>query len=366
MTARSKFVAVLIAVAVVTAMAPGATAGAATSAGTAQTCDFPVTYTDASGTDVTIEEKPDTIVTLAPSAAQTVKEVGAWDRVVGVSQHASYLDGADQKTNISGEGMTFVNVEVVVGLQPDLVLAPDVLPADTVEQLRDAGLTVYWFEEPKTVDDIISQTQLTGELVGACDGAAETVESMTAELDVVERAVEDEDQPRVLYAFFGFTAGEGTIIDQMIEEAGGTNVAAEAGIEGFQAISDEVVADQDPEWLILNSDQPTPPASEAYQGTTAVEQGQVLVIDTHKLNQPAPRSVDAVAQMAETFHPEAYEQAEQWTPTETPTTTPAQTDTPVVNETPTSTPEDEGAPGFGVVVALVAVLAGALLATRRN
>ncbi|MFB6078001.1 MAG: cobalamin ABC transporter substrate-binding protein, partial [Halarchaeum sp.] len=81
------------------ATAPAATAdeGAA-----ATTCAFPVTVTDATGANVTVADEPGRIVTLNPSAAQTAWEIGAKPKVVGVSQYASYLDGASERANVSG------------------------------------------------------------------------------------------------------------------------------------------------------------------------------------------------------------------------------------------------------------------------
>src|SRR6056297_2546746 len=80
--------------------------GAAGAAGPAQTddaCGFPLNATDATGTTVTLEERPERITTLSPSAAQTLWVLGQEDRVVGVSRFASYLDGAEERANVSAE-----------------------------------------------------------------------------------------------------------------------------------------------------------------------------------------------------------------------------------------------------------------------
>jgi len=336
MTARARVTAVLAAIVLVGALIPGAAAAPAAQ----ENCSFPFGATDATDTEVTVEEPPERVVTLAPSAAQTTKEIGAWETVVGVSGFAAYLEGADEKANVSsGQG---ISVEKVVAQEPDLVLAPNVIPDETVEQLRDSGLTVYKFAAATSMDDVVDKTALTGELVGECEGASET---------------------------------DNTFIGNMIERAGAVNLAAEAGIEGFQQISDEVIAEEDPEWLILNSEQPEPPGSDAYQESTAVQEDNVVVIDTNILSQPAPRSIEAITQMVEAFHPEAYERA-QATPTPTATPTDDETATPTedtptpeaVDDTPpeTESPTETGdSPGFGAVAALVAALAAVLLARRQ-
>jgi iron complex transport system substrate-binding protein len=328
-------------------------------------CGFPTTMTDSTGTAVRVDDRPERIVTLSPSAAQTLWEIGARDRVVGVTQYATYLEGADTRTNVSGTGQTLISTEQVVGANPDLVLAPNVVPNETVTALRDAGLTVYKAEYADSLRAVADKTRVFGRLVGTCEAANATADRMESELATVEEAVADEDRPRVLYTFFGFTAGEGTFIDEIITTAGGENVAAEANITGFKQISPETVVAEDPEWLVLNSDSPQVPRTDAYNSTTAVQEGNVVVLNANYISQPAPRAVRSVRTLAQSFHPEAYAQANATaTPTQTATATTTETPgttTQAVDDTPVTT---TSTPGFGVVVALLSTLLAALLARR--
>src|SRR6056297_1147770 len=157
----------------------GSEVGETTASGPAATqadCSFPVTSADATGTEVTVDGPPERVVTLGPSAAQTMWEIGGKSQVVGVTQYAGYLDGADERTNVSGAGRTYVNVEEVVAAQPDLVLAANIVSNETVQRLRETGLTVYRFEFATSVEDIYAKTELIGQLTGNCEGAAETVD----------------------------------------------------------------------------------------------------------------------------------------------------------------------------------------------
>jgi putative ABC transporter PGF-CTERM-modified substrate-binding protein len=279
-------------------------------------CPFPITRTDATGTDVTISEDPDEVVTLNPSAAQTMYEIDAWDDVVGVSTYADYLPGADERTTV-GAGNDDATVERTVALDPDLVLAPNIIRDSTVEQFRRAGLTVYKFESAATLDDVVEKTRLTGELVGSCDGADERADTMERRIGIVEDAVADVARPRVLYEFFGVTVEEGAFIHDIIETAGGNNVAADyAELNngtlggGYFYINSEAVVDADPEWVLLSSDEydtATVPSEAAYEGTTAAEEGNAVLLDADLVSQPAPRSVDVVLRLVRIFHPGVYE-----------------------------------------------------------
>ncbi|MEF8886807.1 MAG: PGF-CTERM-anchored ABC transporter substrate-binding protein [Haloarculaceae archaeon] len=363
--------AVLLAVVVLTAALVPAVAGAQTT----KDCSFPVERTDVTGAEVRVTEEPTRVVTLNPSAAQTMWEIGAREKVVGVTKYASNLDGAAAKTNISGAGQT-INNEEVVGLEPDLVLAPNTVTNETVEKLRDSGLTVYRFREAESIDDIKRKTRIIGELTGECAGAAETVEWMESRLATVDQAVEGGDRPDAIYVFYSYTSGQNTFIHTLIERAGGNNIAVDAGIEGYKPVNQEVIVNRNPEWILLNDDWDEVPKTAAYNSTTAVQEGNVLVINKNHLNRPAPRVVYALTTMAETFHPEAYaaanateETADAASPTvdeatETVASTPAPTSTPTATEQTTGS----ASPGFGasLVLAALAVLVGGLLAVGRQ
>jgi len=279
-------------------------------------CTFPVTRTDATGTPVTISEDPNEVVTLNPSAAQTMYEIDAWDEVVGVSTYADYLPGADERTTV-GTGNDDATVERTIALDPDLVLAPNTIYDSTVDQLRSAGLTVYKFEASESLDDVVEKTRLTGELVGACDGADERADTMERRIGIAEDAVADVERPRVLYEFFGFTTGTNTFIHDIIETAGGDNVATDypklndsGNLEGYYRLNSEAVVIADPEWVLLNSgeyDTAQVPSEAAYEGTVAAEEGNAVVLDADLVSQAAPRAVDVVLRLVRIFHPGVYE-----------------------------------------------------------
>ncbi|MFC4449602.1 PGF-CTERM-anchored ABC transporter substrate-binding protein [Halorussus aquaticus] len=339
-------------------------------------CSFPVNATDATGTEVTVEQKPERVVTLSPSAAQTMWEIGGKEQVVGVSQYASYLEGADSRTNVSGAGQTQVNVEKVVSTEPDLVLAPNVISNETVQRLRETGLTVFRFGFATSVEDIYAKTRLTGQLTGNCEAANETVASMKDRIETVRQAVENSERPRVFVSVGGgYTAGAGTFIGNMVELAGGTNIAAEANISGYGQISEEVIVKQNPEWIVQIGQYGVYPKTDAYNGTAAVKNDQVITVTNENVSQPAPRVVNAVVQMAKAFHPEAYAEANATTTTEATETTQMTTDAPETTtdegamqaETTTATATDGSSgsiPGFGVPATLAALAGAALLARR--
>jgi len=179
---RALFLTAMLAVSLVAA---GAGVGAASPTIQDEGCSFPYTATDASGQEVTIEQRPERVTTLAPSAAQTMWELDAQSQVVGVTKFALYLDGAESKANVSAE--FGADVEAVIGTNPDLVLAPNVTSPETVRSLRDAGLTVFLFEGSSSIQDVRNKTTRIGRLTGNCEQGETAAERFRDRVDTVER-----------------------------------------------------------------------------------------------------------------------------------------------------------------------------------
>ncbi|WP_232702043.1 PGF-CTERM-anchored ABC transporter substrate-binding protein [Halobacterium wangiae] len=359
---------------ILSAVVPAAGAAGAIGAqdGGALECEFPLTDSDASDHQVTVDAEPERVVTLNPSAAQTMWEIGGREKVVGISQFGGYLEGAESREVVTSGFPSTVNVEQVISLDPDLVLAPNTIDNDSVQQIRGAGITVYRFELADSVDSIYNKTQLIGQLTGECAGAEETVSEMRDRVQTVEEAVAGEERPRVYWGTeAGYTAGPNTFVGQIIERAGGHNVANEANTsQPYPQLSEEFIAQQDPEFVVVsvppeqlgNDSRSYIPQDSVVRNTTAWEEGNIVVVDTNHLSQPAPRIVEPMTQMAQAFHPEAYADANTTT-----TTTAAPTTTTADATTTADTTDDEsggGVPGFGVPAAVVAVLGAALLARR--
>lgn len=370
---RSK-IAILTAFLLVTSLVGGAAGSAAAHQpdATYEACEFPVTVTDATGEEITIEERPERVTTTNPSAAQTMWDIGGKAQVVGLTQYALYLDGAESRTDVSAE--FGVSVEKVVGTQPDLVLAPNATQASSVEAMRDAGLTVYHLREAKTVEDVAAKTTRIGTLTGNCEGAAETNAWMTANVDAVAGVTADAERPDVLYPLGGgYVAAGDTFIDAMFGVAGTNNVAGE-NHTGYPQLSEEVVLELDPEYIVVNDRNATMLQQEPYASTTAGEANNSIYLETRWLNQPAPRSVVYTTHnMTAQVHSDLYSEdtyvakSEITVEAEGEVEATEETSTPTAEsmETTDATETSEGsAPGFGVTAALVAMLAAALVAAR--
>ena len=297
----------IAALVVLAAFAPATVAGDVTA--TEFECEYPLELTDGTGETITLEDEPERVVTLMPSDAQTAFEIGADDRVVGlpIGPATEELEIDDQTDITEDDGFT-VDVETVVGLEPDVVIAASAADSQLVDQLRELGIDVYHFGDEESVDDVLDNVAVTGALTGECDGAETTIEWMDERLDLLESAVDAEDRPLVYYEMGeGFSAGAGTFQHELLQTAGLENLAAVVGVEGWGVVSEEDVLEEDPDWLLYGDDWPEEPFAESVEETAAYQDGNVVVVDSNDFNQPGPNVVFAVEELIEAVHPEAYE-----------------------------------------------------------
>lgn len=357
---RKHLTVLLIAVLAISALAPVAGTGAAADAAAQESqaeCEYPIELTDATGETITLEEPPESVVALQASDAQTVFEIGADDRLVGMP-HSDATSGLDwEGTESVGDGWN-VDHERVIELDPDVVLAANATFEEDIATLRDAGLAVYQFDEAESIDDVRDNVRRTGELTGECDGATETVEWMDEQLEIIETAVDEADRPLAYYSMddTGYTAGPGTFVHEALTTAGVENLADD---EGYYETNPETVVDVDPEWIVYPETDGEPPIPDALEATTAYQEDNLVAVDGNQISQPAPQLVYAIVDVVETVHPDAYEEASAELDTEN------ETDDTETDENDTESGDDT-VPGFGVPVAVAAAIAAVGLLARRR
>src|SRR3989304_6031918 len=120
--------------------------------------------TDQLGRKVTLATTaPQKIVSLAPSNTETLYALGLADRIVGVTTFDNYPPEAQDKPKVGGFSDT--NIEVVVAMEPDLVLAAEIHGSKIIPQLEARGLTVVALN-PEPLDEVLEAIALVGRITG--------------------------------------------------------------------------------------------------------------------------------------------------------------------------------------------------------
>ncbi len=276
-----------------------------------------VTLTDDLGEEIRLAQCPQRIISLAPSITESLFAIGAGELVVGRDTNSKYPPEVASITDI---GSLYQNLplENMLALEPDLVIAAEIISKDQVEQMRKAGLTVFWLANPKDFDGLFENLRTLAQLT--C--REEEAEALIAQLDervtaVLQKVADVEERPLVFYELDAtdpanpWTTGPGTFIDYAIQAAGGENLGALALDAAWAQISIEKILELNPDILLL-ADAPygvTPESVAQRAGwgeIKAVKDGRVYPFDPNLLSVPGPRLVDGLEVLAVIFHPDVF------------------------------------------------------------
>ena len=276
---------------------------------------LPGTFTDDLGREVRIEKAPERIVSHVPGITEILFALGLGEKVVGVSNYCDYPEAAKAKPKIGG----FFNpsIENIVAFDPDLVLTNGSVEY-VMTQLDSLGIT-YIVLDPKDIDGILKNIELMGKVTGTGRQAREVIKDMEDRILQVSTKVKDAPKVRVFYTFATtdlnnpWTAGPGSVVDSLINMAGGENISARALAPWVQFSIEEVVA-TDPEVIIVDAamgSAVTPIAGlkqhPVWRKLTAIKQGRIYPIDGDLVNRFGPRIVQGLEEMAKIIHPELFE-----------------------------------------------------------
>jgi iron complex transport system substrate-binding protein len=267
-------------------------------------------FVDDAGRKIHLSKPPTRIVSLAPSVTEILFTLGAGDQLVGVTEFCDYPPEALQKQRV---GYSNPNLESVMVLQPDLVLAPrDFLKPDLIMKFEQLKVPVFVLQAT-TVEDIFAHLNVVGRMLDRSTAASDVTLMLRRRIAEVRSRVQGLAPVRVLYVLNSqplITVGPGSYIDQLITMAGGINVAAKSGMP-YPRLNLEVVLQQDPEVLVFpvgRTEGTSAAEQEAWRQwitLTAVARGRLHEIPADLLNRPGPRVVEALERLAEILHPEA-------------------------------------------------------------
>jgi iron complex transport system substrate-binding protein len=263
------------------------------------------------GRMVAINGTPQRIVSLAPSNTEILFALGLGDEIVAVTMYCDYPAQALDKEKVGD--YYGPDIEKIVALQPDLVLATDFHRFDLIPALEQQGFAVFAVA-PQTLNDVLESIERIGEITGKEAEALQLVNEMTSKIEAVEeqaRAVEQ--KPSVLYMTWHdpmWTIGRDTWIDDLINIAGGVNIFSQ-NFEGGAMVQIEWVILQNPE-VIITSEWSYDWALNATElaSTSASQTGRIHTFDDDLAQRPGPRLVQGLDWFAYLIHPDIFEEPE--------------------------------------------------------
>jgi iron complex transport system substrate-binding protein len=200
------------------------------------------------------------------------------------------------------------NLDRLDELDPDLVVTADALQAELRDDLRERGHAVHHVDAT-TLSEVVASFESLGRAVGCPETSARLTSEARACLDRVREAVAGRDRP-VVYCeeWSDPPMAAGNWVPEAVETAGGRYPFVDSG-ERSREVSVAEVEVAGPEHVFLHvcgHGDSVDPATVAERDwdLPAVESGQVHVIDDSLLNQPSPKLIDGIEEVAATLHPD--------------------------------------------------------------
>ena len=149
-----------------------------------------------------------------------------------------------------------LSAEVLLALDPDLVVVSPWQDQGTIDRLVESGIEVMELPPVSELDDIREAIKMTGAALHAEEQAAELLTDFNARVAKLEKAAQANEKVTGLvytnYGSGGWTAGSGTTAHHLLELAGVENVAATAGRVGHDGVDIETLLDMDPYILVIS------------------------------------------------------------------------------------------------------------------
>lgn len=279
------------------------------------------------------------IVSLLPSATETLFAIGAGPSLVGVTHECDYppeartlpqltssalppaLDTAaiDRHVRASvhaGSSLYHLDSELLERLAPDLIVTQELCAVCAVSyeivdraarRLRGEPRLVSL--EPSSLDDVLANIAFLGKLTGCESGADSLIAGLRERIARLQAAPQTGRLPRVLVLEWTdppMSGGHWT--PGLVELAGGVPVLGNRGANS-QTLSWETIAASDPDVIIVgpcgydlkrtNEAIAQLETQSAWRHVRAVREGRVYAIDGNAyLNRPGPRLVDTAELIA--------------------------------------------------------------------
>ena len=280
-----------------------------------ETGEYPLSVNDALDHKISLEEQPKQIVSLIPSNTEILFELGLNEEIAGVSDFDNFPKEAMNKEKIGG--MEF-NVEKIVGLKPDLVLAHESTAKSAeegLEQLRSAGVKVFIVQDAKSFEEVYDTIENIGTLVGKKEQAETIISDMKSDLATIQEKAKSIKEKKSVYVEVSpspdiYSTGKNTFIDQMLSLVNAENVMSDQ--DGWVQVNQEAVISENPDVIITTygyySEKPKEQIMEreGWEDVNAVKDGDVHDVHSDLVTRTGPRLVEGVEEIAKSIYPEIF------------------------------------------------------------
>lgn len=276
----------------------------------------PLTAIDDTGFTLSLSQPPTRIISLSPGNTEILFALGLGEKVVGVTTYCDEPREALKKEKIGN--VTELDLEKILTLQPDLILASSLTPDDAIVRLRELKLPVFTLKAEtisQVIEDISKVSLLSGvEATGSV--LVKTIQSNIKKITDRTQSLSDHQKPVVFHIIWHdpiWTAGNQTFINEFITLAGGKNLSGD--IQGYSTLDTEEILRRNPTIITVIEDHGGNEQNQLFQFVTsdsrfqsvdAVKNHRVYLVNANIVSRPGPRVVSALNFFAQIIHPEIF------------------------------------------------------------
>lgn len=269
---------------------------------------YPVSFNN-SGTNYKINEEPNTIVSLAPDVTETLFAIGAGGKVKGRTKYCNY---PAEVVKIKEVGSLYEpNIETVIDISPELVIAATHFKEDVLNKFKQAGINVFAKDSPSTLNDMYDNTLVLGNITNRNYEARALVSSMKSKVQTVELFTSNIKDKPALYFVVGtgeygeFTHGNNTFVNDIILASGAKNIASD--VSGYKYTLEKLI-DKNPMYIFgPKFAYDTMSTSPNYSSLKAIKADRFITINEDIFARPSQRLVDqGLKVILKEIHPSVY------------------------------------------------------------
>jgi iron complex transport system substrate-binding protein len=248
------------------------------------------------GNEVRLSAPAERIVSLAPHLTELLYAAGAGSRMVGALEYSDFPPQAKALPRVGSDAG--INLEAVIGLQPDLVVAwPNAGSLRAVNRLADIGLPVFR-SEPRELDDIPRTLERLGTLAGTPREAKRAANDFRERVRSLAARYSKRAPVRVFYQVWDrplLTVNGEHVITKVMRLCGGVNVFADLPLIAPE-IDREAVLRANPQAIVASGADGKRPAWldawKAFPGLEAAARGNLYAIAPELIQRHTPRLLD--------------------------------------------------------------------------
>jgi iron complex transport system substrate-binding protein len=258
---------------------------------------FPVTITTPAG-KVTVSKRPTRVISLSPTATETLFAIGAGPQLIAVDDQSDYPKSAP-RTTLSG---FTPNVEAIASYRPDLVIS-SYNPRGFIESLNRLRIPVILHDAPKTFAGAYQQIRQLGLVTGREAGATRVIRGMKARIGKIVKAARGNAGRLSVYHELSpdyYSASSSSFVGKLYSALGLENIAdaADTARTGYPQLSAEYIVASSPDLIVLadsvccGQKPSTVAARPGWDRVSAVRTGSIVRVHDSVASRWGPRLVN--------------------------------------------------------------------------